>query len=231
MSALKRVPPHERFSEVMLQAEGAQRRTALEIRCSRCPRTSHVVKNGGVHVPTEVAANRFTDRGWEVANRASAGKDLCPECKKKPAPVATLTVVEETAQIEPVIEVEPMPTNAPVPAATKPTLVDPPRDPSVAQRRQILDKLEETYNVEEKAYKGDWTDQKIAQKLEMPRAWITSVRDQFFGPEDNMKGRQRYAELEAFLPKIKDVENRHFALATEAEQLYNAVRRALENKG
>lgn len=230
MSALKRVPPDERFAQVSLESDDNRRRTALEIRCCKCDKTSHIVKNGSAHMPTDQAAQRFTERGWEVANQTTPGRDLCPVCKHETAAPKAAPILKAVPDPEPVVE--PVAKVIEMPQANqqqtqKPTLVETPREPSVGDRRHILDKLEETYDVAEKAYKGDWSDQKIAEKLNMPRAWVEAIREQFFGPEENLATKRRLADLEAMLPQLKRLEEEHLALASKAETMHTNIRKLL----
>lgn len=67
----------------------------------------------------------------------------------------------------------------------RPMAVEPPREPTRDENRLIRDKLFDEYDEDRQCYRGDWTDQAIAEALDKPRAWVTSVREQFFGPECN----------------------------------------------
>lgn len=70
---------------------------------------------------------------------------------------------------------EPPPMRDTAPAAASP------RQPSREDKRRILDKLTEEYVSEEIGYSGDWSDEKVAAALSVPRAWVTDLRIEFHG--------------------------------------------------
>jgi hypothetical protein len=58
---------------------------------------------------------------------------------------------------------------------------EPPRTPSIDDRRIITHKLTECYA--DGGYISPWTDQQVADDLGVPRAWVSEVREFSFGPE------------------------------------------------
>ena len=69
---------------------------------------------------------------------------------------------------------------------TGPSVVaEPPKMPTAADNRKVLDALTVQYDEDAQRYRGAWTDSKVAATLDVPRAWVTAVREQFFGPERN----------------------------------------------
>lgn len=66
------------------------------------------------------------------------------------------------------------------PAAASPHAV-PPRQMQREDRRQIVSLLGEVYD--KKGYSGDWSDAKVAIKLDVPRAWVVHLRAENFGDE------------------------------------------------
>lgn len=90
----------------------------------------------------------------------------------------------------------------------KPTLVvEEPPTAGRADRRKIMDALEENYNVDANRYSGTLNDQAIAEKLGVPRAWVTEIREQFFGDEDNEVIEEAVIQLEALTSKISTIED------------------------
>ncbi|WP_024707304.1 hypothetical protein, partial [Martelella sp. AD-3] len=64
-------------------------------------------------------------------------------------------------------------------------------------RRIIMEKLDDVYG--DNAYGGSWTDTTVARDLNVPRAWVSEVREAFFGPEGSNPLLDRYGEeKEAF---------------------------------
>lgn len=85
----------------------------------------------------------------------------------------------------------------------------PVREPTRAQKRQIMEILDEVYDVDAGRYKGQETDITVAQTLEngiMP-GWVAQLREEFFGPAatnedldeiyDDLKDRMTVLEKQA----------------------------------
>ena len=49
-------------------------------------------------------------------------------------------------------------------------------------RRIIFEKLNEVYLDEKQGYASPWTDDKVSKDLGVPRAWVSNVREEMFGP-------------------------------------------------
>lgn len=62
-----------------------------------------------------------------------------------------------------------------------PLKAEPPREMGREDRRIITEKLDEVYGSD--AYRVPWTDAAVAKDLGVPRQWVSTVREQFFGPE------------------------------------------------
>lgn len=60
-----------------------------------------------------------------------------------------------------------------------------PRQPTREDRRKIVDHLDGCYNLDKGRYSGDWSDAKTAEELKVPRAWVSDLREQLYGPEGN----------------------------------------------
>jgi hypothetical protein len=59
---------------------------------------------------------------------------------------------------------------------------EPPRTPSRDEKRRVYEAVEGVYPKAEGGYMPGASDESIAKKLGLPRAWITKTRDEFFGP-------------------------------------------------
>lgn len=53
------------------------------------------------------------------------------------------------------------------------------------ERRLIFEKLNEVYVDERTGYSAKWSDETVAKDMGVPRAWVSEVRDQNFGPDRN----------------------------------------------
>lgn len=142
----------------------------------------------------------FERREWHVGKRPQ--DDRCPECAKRtPLPK----------------DPEPMAIN-PVNQTTKPVIVangSPPAEPERKMTRDesriIFAKIEECYSLDTnvKGYQVPWTDQRIADDLGVPRVWVASMREQFFGAENSN------AEIDAARDEAKALLNETKALAAK----------------
>lgn len=104
------------------------------------------------------ARKKIQHMGWEVVGKT----ERCPACKakRKAARMAAKTVQKAKAQ--------------PVPGAGL-------REPTRAQRREIMGLLEVSYDVEAERYSGHETDETIAAVLNVLPGWVAAIREEFFG--------------------------------------------------
>lgn len=99
-----------------------------------------------------------------------------------------------------VIEMNEQPTLAPAPASTM----------TKEDRRIIFSEIDNHYLDEKRGYDKDWNDERIATGLRIPLDWVSTIRDDNFGPE---KGDTIDAEIE----KLK-------AASAEAQKLIDTMR-------
>lgn len=130
---------------------------AMRISCACCDVVAYFPYQSGVHRLAAGAAKQyFLGKGWFVG--AGPEADFCPsharQSKRKDGTATN---------------------NSNAPVAEKP------REMSREDRRIISEKLDEVYGKD--AYKGSWTDSTVARSLDVPRAWVAQVREQFFGPQ------------------------------------------------
>lgn len=135
--------------------------SALQIKCAECPATLELVQTGSRRLPHEAAARKFRNHGWKVGSKPKG--DLCPSCQLKDKNMA------------------PKP-DTPQPIVFASQKAEPPREMSRDERRIVFEKLNECYVGPEVGYDKGWSDEKVASDLGVPRAWIESVREEFFGP-------------------------------------------------
>jgi hypothetical protein len=93
------------------------------------------------------------------------------------------------------------------------------------ERRRIMDALDEHYDLDKQRYFKAMSDQKLAEKLNLPRAWLTQIRVELYGDHD------RNEEQEA--DKAKALENIRLAektrdqlleMASKAETILNELK-------
>lgn len=144
---------------------GAPRMSGYSIKCGQCGAMDKMISQGKTF-PPEVVARKFEARGWSVDAR-NAARHVCPACLD--AKSKSKIRVKEMRVIQP--------------ATSAPALADPPRVMEREDRRIIFQKLSEVYLDEKRGYDEGWTDHRVATDLGVPRAWVSSIRDENFGPE------------------------------------------------
>jgi hypothetical protein len=178
-----------------------QRRGHVGIECKTCGREEwRIAKNPGL-------GNRiFTSEGWHLGSRR--GHDECPTCVE-----ARLMPAEKrkTITLKPMKkETEVVPTTATTPAppmrvnGSKPPteipVAEPPRQPTWADNRRIRQDLDLAYDADAGRYFNNNTDESVAQRLNVPRAWVSTIRE-LYGPDrcedDDLRAKALISVLEA----------------------------------
>lgn len=160
-----------RFAPISL-VSGGMRRRGYQICCSKCGKSDTVrcntLKHGGGDDNEnleQLLVRKFKRLGWRIGT--SSSRDLCMKCAlNHPA----LKLVEGSG----------METIKP---GTISTIVAPPpiREMGADEALTILSKLQEVYIDKDKGYDRGWTDAKVGEDLNVPRAWVTQVRTKFYG--------------------------------------------------
>lgn len=99
-----------------------------------------------------------------------------------------------------------------------------------AKRRKVLDYLDDKYDGVRR-YRGDGSDRKAAEELDVPRGLVAHVRAQFFGPDVNEAAEQTVRDLKAMEADANKLMARHMDLAADAEALRNRCSAALAKLG
>lgn len=148
---------------------------AYQILCSKCGATERIVTNtwGGAMAP-EKLASRFRSKGWTVGRKET--HDLCPTCTAKRRGPKEMKIRMEKQALR-VVSNNPKEETV----SNIAVIVEPPRVMSKEDRRLVFAKIEEHYL--DKAYEEGWNDKRVASDLGVPVAWVTTMRDENFGPE------------------------------------------------
>lgn len=164
------------FAPITIPMDGGGRRRVHRIACSRCPSTFDVSANthSGSRNHDDLA-RVFARNGWTLGRNRL--RDLCPACSGKGAKAAPAPVPQPTPT-------NPLPSNNAevIPMVASKSAAEPPRKPTFDERRIIFAKLEEAYLDENRGYDTGWSDRKVAEDLGVPRAWVSEIREQNFGP-------------------------------------------------
>ncbi len=81
----------------------------------------------------------------------------------------------------------------------EPAMVTPAREPTRADKRQIMDLLEDVYDTDLERYRHGDTDDTVADVLNVLPGWVAAIREDFFGPDG---GNQEIADLDARLSEL-----------------------------
>lgn len=167
-----------------------------KITCGHCGVIHTIVVNtwkghsSNTEMETYYAAEKFRKDGWKVGK--SAHQNRCPGCFSAIKIAATRkrkeTLMNTTSKVVPI------PTNGPIEEHRPMT-----RD----ERRIIFSKIDELYVGDKTGYVEGWSDARIATDLGVPRAWVSSLREEYFGPEMN---ENMVADAKMLLTEIKNIE-------------------------
>lgn len=84
------------------------------------------------------------------------------------------------------------------------TAVEPPREPTRVQKREIMDLLASAYDTKNERYLSGDTDETIAQELDVMPGWVAQLREEFFGPNGGNEDIDRLAgEVADFLKEAR----------------------------
>ena len=159
-------------------------RWGYSIECADCGKegfyaTRDQVRNDPIH-----ASDYFRKSGWWVGKGPRA--DKCKQClEKRVNPKPAPTPSKSASQVVPI----------------KGAAETPPRQMSRDDRRIVFAKIDEVYLGEGNGYSREWTDEAVAKDLSVPRAWVTSVREEMFGPAISAEDPQRLLHDIAMIDK------------------------------
>jgi len=188
------------FPEVVIPY-GDSRVKALKIACSECDGVAYFPHANGPRLkPPSAAIHHFHNKNWVVGSNPR--KDLCPIHAKPSRRKGTKPMAETKA-----------------PAADKP------RQMTRDDRRIVFDKINGVYDGG--TYIAPWSDAAVAKDLGIPRDWVSSVREEFFGPAgsnplfDEYLEKQRWLAAEA--ATVSELTKKAEAAAQECRKAFNAL--------
>lgn len=189
-------------------------------------------QNFGPERAATALPKKFEERGWHVGKRHDGRDDRCPSCvnreqevrRRRPTPIPS----EETTPV-PQTPTTVAPTSS---QKLEPTMADKPREASRDERRLILAKLNDVYIDESAGYSAGWTDARVAQDLGVPRAWVSPIREENFGPGTSdevektlTEARAVAAEAATFRQAMDELTARGAEILKRAEAVERAARR------
>lgn len=160
----------------LLESVPGQGKVALvSVSCRICAKTFKMNAPdpvGTTEHKIEVTERKLTEAlsksGWTA--KPGLRRIECPDHQAKPEIISMQTPIRPSiAAVNGAAVV-----TAPAPASA-----------TQADRRKISDELDAAYDATASRYRGTFSDEALARKLAVPRAWVTEVREFLFGPERN----------------------------------------------
>lgn len=192
----------------------------VRIRCSEegCDETFIYARRGPIN--PIAAAKWFRDKGWSVGSHQR--DDLCVEhgkggnvgksktIGKVMAPAnggANIQTKHENINLgtETQMDFEDIQiASGKIGSSNEPVLAEAPVNMTMsrADKRIIYNKLDEVYADELTGYRGNWNDERVALDLGVPRDWVSTIREDTFGPEINKEKLKE--ELDAVVTVMGD---------------------------
>lgn len=161
---------------------GAIRRNGQVVKCRKCEENQGFYRRR----PEDSPIAYFTKLGWELGS--GVYMDLCPDCAdRKPKQTAKV----EKQRMSNVTKLETV-------------KAEPPREITREERQRIHAKIGEHYL--DSGYHPPWTDRAIAEAEKVPLAWVSSIRDQFYGPEGSNPLYEKFeGEATAFVEAYQEL--------------------------
>lgn len=188
------------------------------IRCSECPSRLEITSKSKERLPADFVIRQADIKGWHV-DKLRASHDRCPSCQvayrrrsTTPGKITPMRPIVAAHHQEPPMSTPVTTKSAPAPA----------REMSRDDRRIIFAKLNDVYL--DSHYSAGWTDRRIAEDLNVPRAWVESVRVENFGDAgDNEDARRFIADLDAIRDDLKAFAVERQTLITRADDIAGRI--------
>lgn len=203
--------PHGRTFIRSATRIGNRTQSLYKISCRKCGNTDTIpIGTHSGSLPPEVISKKFMQRGWNVGHRIR--DDMCPACveglkhKKKERNEDNVIMLPELPKELPsgpikLGDLKEIVTMAPLKA-------DPPPVMTKEDRRIIFAGIDEHYVDESTGYKPGWSDQKIAADLNVPLAWVRTIREDNFGPEVGDAINQEIKKLQSVVESAVQLEGK-----------------------
>ena len=181
---MKTIPGLER--KTIHSEDPAKSRPCYVIECACCGAHESVkINTRSKDMDPDHVRRILHNKGWLVGQKAA--KHQCPDCRNAPKTKSNGTVA---------------------------AVAEEPRAPSRDEKRQIMKAIQDHYDENAETYIGGCTDQSLAKELGVPRAWVSIIRDEFFGPAQN-------EEIAEFAAEIAQLRHEVAVSGTTAERALN----------
>lgn len=113
----------------------------------------------------------------------------------------------------------------PMPAQPLDSPTDAGRTATREQRRAIAELLDNHYDTDTQRYRGDWSDRKVADQLDTPRAFVTHLRTDLYGDYDRNEASERQAKnMDTAIGIAEAATAKLLEMASEAEKIANDLK-------
>jgi hypothetical protein len=195
--------------EVCTVPVGGHPKRGAKAKCGYCDRSESIQVNtvrshGDDDEQVERSvANKFEKLGWKIGKTSSQHR--CPGCfaALKTAARKRNGIADPDNKVVPITPIEPPKLVEPTPVVVEVPGTPPPRRPSRDERRIIHNKIDEKYVSEAVGYTAGWSDQKVADDLGVPVAWVAEIRDENFGPNIDEVMASTVADAKGLLDELK----------------------------
>ncbi len=214
------------FEVCSIPIEGQPRR-GVKIKCGHCNNeeamSSNTTKGRGddSEQVQRMITSKFEKHGWKVGK--TPAQNRCPSCFTAIKLASVRKSKERNMENEKVVPLNATPSQR---AMT--------RD----ERYLIFTKIDENYDRNKGSYTNDWTDEKVAKDFNVPRIWVSTIRDENFGPDTNeqvtliiAEATELHEKIKAASPKLEAAIKEMAALSERADKMINAIRSLEPRKG
>lgn len=205
--------------------------------CGLCQLVEGRVKAANNKTPDETIAAELRHRGWIIGQGARTDKDICPTCRKSKGALCAAqkqaircknnlpAKVVSTSQggVRKVGEVGVIAPIAAVPMEQKPMPAEEPRQPTREDNRRIRSALDDHYVDTDGCYAKNFSDEALAQKLNLPLAWIAKVRSDFYGLNKSEASVQAVAAVPKLTEEAKALADKFMEGALQCEALMKKI--------
>lgn len=181
--------------------------------CAKCARREIVADNSAKARPPVFFADKFRRKGWSIGQRRSA--DLCPRCDAGADPAKGAAPNPSTISEKPKGAIMTKPAAAPA--------AEPPRQPTREDKHKIRDALNACYLIDKSCYAGAGSDRTLAEKLNVPRAWVAAEREDAYGPDVCEVDSETLAALDGLRDQLAKYVNEAMTIAANFEALGREV--------
>ncbi|TDR28917.1 hypothetical protein DES43_1544 [Aquamicrobium defluvii] len=164
------------------QLGGLRTLTGPVVKCRKCGAKK------GFHRrrPEDLPQDFFKKHGWQLGG--GVYMDLCPDC----------------ANTKPIKIKEPKKKMASNVTKLETVKAEQPREITREERQRIHAKIGDHYL--DTGYSPPWTDRAIAEAEKVPLAWVSEIREQFYGPEGSNPLYDKFeADAQAFVDAYNEL--------------------------